>query len=406
MECTACQVHMQSDKVDADNSSQVQVGSMSAGFAVPVRHPRQSPPRFAGLAENAEEALKILTWLSYAERPLTTTEISQVTGIVTGEECRFDEDEVLEYPNDILRICSSLVSIVTAGASSNKSDDDDDDVTYDQSLDGEKGPSAGVIYVRLAHFSVKEYLISTRPSIERYRLSGQESHDTLATCCLVYLLRFTGDEWHDSACESIFSFARYASRFWTQHARVSGMRSIQQQDLSTEIFTRNSAAFLAWMRFFDINQPWDQNPDIRRTLDPLPKPLYVASREGLAQAVSAILDVGAEVNAQGGDYGNALQAASSGGHEKVVQMLLAAGAEVDAQEGNFGNALQAASLQGHEKVVQMLLAAGAEVNAQGGYHGNALQAASSGGHEKVMQVLLAAGAETAKNPVYIKPDST
>jgi hypothetical protein len=156
-----------------------------------------------------------LTWLSYAERPLTTTEISQVTGIMTGEECRFDEDEVLEYPNDILRICSSLVSIATAGIGSNKSDDDDDDVTYDQSFDSEKGPSAGVIYVRLAHFSVKEYLISTRLSIERYRLSGQESHNTLAICCLVYLLRFTRDEWYDSACESVFSFARYASRFWT-----------------------------------------------------------------------------------------------------------------------------------------------------------------------------------------------
>jgi hypothetical protein len=347
--------------------------------------------------QNAEEALKILTWLSYAERPLTTTEVSQVTGIVTGEECRFDEGEVLEDSNDILRICSSLVSIATAGTGSKKSDDDDDDddddVTYERVFDSEQGPGAGVMYVRLAHFSVKEYLISTRPSIERYRLSGQESHDTLATCCLVYLLRFTGDEWHDSACESVFSFARYASRFWTQHARVSGMRSHQQRDLATEIFIQNSTAFLAWMRFFDINRPWDRNPDIRRTVDELPEPLYVASHEGLAKSVSAILDAGADVNAQGGEYGNALQAASGEGHEKVVQMLLAAGADVNAQGGWYGNALQVASLRGHEKVVEMLLATGADVNAQGGWYGNALQVASQGGHEKVVQMLLAAGAD-------------
>lgn len=177
--------------------------------------------------QNAEVALKILTWLSYAERPLTTTEVSQVTGIVTGEECRFDKDEVVEDSNDILRICSSLVSIATAGTGSKNTndDDDDDDVTYEQVFDSEQGPGTRVMYVRLAHFSVKEYLISTRPSIERYRLSDQESHDTLATCCLVYLLRFTGDEWHDSACESIFSLARYASRFWTQHARLFGTHS-------------------------------------------------------------------------------------------------------------------------------------------------------------------------------------
>lgn len=35
-----------------------------------------------------------------------------------------------------------------------------------------------------------------------------------------------------------------------------------------------------------------------------------------------LLDQGAEVNAQGGKYGNALQAASAKDHEKVVQMLL------------------------------------------------------------------------------------
>ena len=35
-----------------------------------------------------------------------------------------------------------------------------------------------------------------------------------------------------------------------------------------------------------------------------------------------LLDKGADINAQGGHYGNALQAVSYGGHEKEVQMLL------------------------------------------------------------------------------------
>jgi ankyrin repeat protein len=46
--------------------------------------------------------------------------------------------------------------------------------------------------------------------------------------------------------------------------------------------------------------------------------------------VQILLEKGAEVNAQGGGYGNALQAASEGGHEKVVQILLEKGAEVNA----------------------------------------------------------------------------
>ena len=39
-----------------------------------------------------------------------------------------------------------------------------------------------------------------------------------------------------------------------------------------------------------------------------------------------LLDKGADVNAQGGEYGNALQAASAGGHEAVVRLLVDKGA--------------------------------------------------------------------------------
>jgi hypothetical protein len=81
---------------------------------------------------------------------------------------------------------------------------------------------------------------------------------------------------------------------------------------------------------------------------------------------------GADINAQGGLYGNALQAASYGGDEKVVQMLLDAGGEVNTQGGRFGNALQAASVGGDEKEVQLLLDTWAEVNAQGELYGNAV----------------------------------
>ncbi len=74
---------------------------------------------------------------------------------------------------------------------------------------------------------------------------------------------------------------------------------------------------------------------------------------------------------------NALQAASVEGYEKVVQMLIDAGADVNAQGGEYGNALQAAD----------------DVNTQGGLYSNALQAALARGHEKVVQMLIDAGAD-------------
>jgi ankyrin repeat protein len=63
--------------------------------------------------------------------------------------------------------------------------------------------------------------------------------------------------------------------------------------------------------------------------------------------VKLLLDKGAEVSAQGGHYGNALQAASDGGHEAVVKLLLDKGADV--------SALQAASAERREAAVKMLV---------------------------------------------------
>jgi ankyrin repeat protein len=82
--------------------------------------------------------------------------------------------------------------------------------------------------------------------------------------------------------------------------------------------------------------------------------------------VRLLLDKGADINVQGGDYGNALQAASANGHEMIVRLLLDKGADINAQGGHHGNALQAALQGGHQTVVRLLVDKGADINAQGG----------------------------------------
>ena len=121
--------------------------------------------------------------------------------------------------------------------------------------------------------------------------------------------------------------------------------------------------------------------------------LQAAAYHNNLEAIQLLLDKGAEVNAQGGEYGNALQAAAYDGNLEVVQLLLDKGAEVNAQGGYYGNALQAAAYCSNLKVVQLLLDKGAEVNAQGGPYGNALQAAAYDGKSEVVQLLLDKGAE-------------
>jgi ankyrin repeat protein len=57
--------------------------------------------------------------------------------------------------------------------------------------------------------------------------------------------------------------------------------------------------------------------------------------------IQLLLENGADVSAQGGAYGNALEAASDGGYEAVIQLLLENGADVNAQGGTYGNGAQA-----------------------------------------------------------------
>jgi hypothetical protein len=73
-----------------------------------------------------------------------------------------------------------------------------------------------------------------------------------------------------------------------------------------------------------------------------------------------------------------LQAAAYYSHEQTLRLLLAAGADVNIQGGEYGNALQAAvaSPSADIKIVGRLISADANVNAQGGKFGSALFAAA------------------------------
>ena len=62
----------------------------------------------------------------------------------------------------------------------------------------------------------------------------------------------------------------------------------------------------------------------------------------------------------------------------MIKLLLEAGADVNAHGGEFGNALQAAVRRGDKDIMELLLEAGADINAQGGKFGNALRAARRG----------------------------
>ncbi|KZL78694.1 multiple ankyrin repeats single KH domain (pfs domain-containing protein) [Colletotrichum tofieldiae] len=116
-----------------------------------------------------------------------------------------------------------------------------------------------------------------------------------------------------------------------------------------------------------------------------------------------LLNKGADVNAQGGHYSNALQAASLIGHKetplvtasyrghlKVVKLLLEKGANIKIKDIDGWTPLNAASSKGHLEVVKLLLEKGADITVTNESGWTPLHTASFNGYVKLARLFLQA----------------
>ncbi|KAK2469654.1 hypothetical protein H9L39_18469 [Fusarium oxysporum f. sp. albedinis] len=300
-------------------------------------------------------AIRLLQFLVHTRRPLNVLEAIEVIATKVDQEPRgFDVDGRLCQKRDVLRYCSSLVIIAEV-------------TKFGEAVEE----------LHLAHFSVKEYLL------EQAQFDLASASIVITRTCLTYLSDIRSN---CSTIRSDFPMARYAAEYWTEYA-VSAETS---EDIvrTTVSFLRDETTFQRWCRLYQADRWWDDKPG-----PPRASRLYYACLGGLSWAAIDLTTEGADVNAQGGWFGNALQAASFSGNREVVQLLLDKGADINAQGGEYGNALYAASLHGNLEVMQLLLDNGADANAQCGHYGNALQAASHGGNPEIIQLLNLNGAK-------------
>ncbi|KAJ4034152.1 hypothetical protein NW758_011110 [Fusarium oxysporum] len=284
-------------------------------------------------------AFRLLQFLVHTHRPLTVPEAVEIiaTDIEEDPPC-FDVDGRVFREEEVLQHCPSLISIILA-------------YTHGRTTKE----------LHLAHFSVKEYLLGE----DQFNVTTASI--SITRTCLTYLTDINSSH---KKIKQDFPMARYAAEVWTGYAALT--QASEDIARATVKFLEEEATFQRWARLYQPDRDWDDNPG-----PPQGSRLYYACFVGLVAPVRDLIGKGADVNAQGGDYGNALQAAAYGGHQEIVTLLLAEGADVNAQGGQLGNALQAASVNGHQGIITLLLAKGADVNAQGGQLGNALQAAST-----------------------------
>lgn len=311
------------------------------------------------------------------------------------------------------------------------------------------------------HYTVLEFLtapgsfvdVASRTLVQKYQTFPPDGHAELAQLCIQYLR--CGDVAKDynrapSILKALQPFVIYASSFWDYHIRAVDKWTASLSDSFNKFLSSpgslgaahkiriggfrpgpmnalNFCLSLELLDLFEEFHKFDKSvcdlPQYRTALHHAAHagsissieallsmgfavdskdisgaaPLYHACGQNRAAAARLFLERGADVNANGGHYGNALQAAAVGGHLMVVALLLGRGADVKNRGGSYGNPLQAAAHGGHKTIVGLLLRSGAEVNHQGGYYGNALQAAAHGGHKKVVGLLLQNGADINAN---------
>ncbi|KAK5720212.1 hypothetical protein LTR15_007485 [Elasticomyces elasticus] len=350
-------------------------------------------------------ALILLRWLAYAKEPLSLEQLAEVSIVDPTNDptadgvVAFGDRGGWEDTLDILAgfivpesaWCGDPYNELLRGESTDESRDHFDDAGLIERITKNTK-------VRLAHFSVKEYLESSRmltSDAKALYLDPVKEHNFLAQSCLVYLMHYSSSSQKTSTTQDLTTFPmlEYAARTWFDHAMLQECGSVEREVsfLTSETQKRD------WLFVYDpegsafskpfVPDPWDKL--VGRT--GIGTALYYAALLGLESVVRQLLSLGADINAQGGNSGTALMVASYKGYPNIVRQLLQHRAKVNAQGEFFFNALHAASSKNHVEVVQLLLENGADVNAVVG--GHALQSASEKGFTEVVQLLLEYGAD-------------
>ncbi|KAL9628986.1 MAG: hypothetical protein Q9164_007071, partial [Protoblastenia rupestris] len=326
-----------------------------------------------------EDTYKILQWLVFSARPMRVNELNEVLAFDRSDQHNliFSPHLRLPFLEDVLTLCSSLVTV------------------SDKKATGQADSNMKSLEVRLAHNSVKDYLVSRHikdgPSVQ-FALEAELANSMMAECCLVYLLQFHSRL--DMAMVLEFPLAPYAAQFWTEHYRhCKASNGYLLDRLALQLLTAESA-YRNCCCLYNPDRRW-QGIELER--DPGLSALYYASLTGLSRMIMPLVANGADPNegAYGCHLGEALGAAAYKGDEDSVQALLRAGAKPDGAdwEAQYGSPIASAASQGHNAIVALLLQAGADLDKKGeDGQGSALYQAVAYRRLETVKMLVNAGA--------------
>ena len=286
--------------------------------------------------EKREYARRLLQCVAVAIRPLRVEELAEVLAVDFDTGGAIPKHHLGRRQEDqeavILSTCSSLVTIANI---------DDSKV------------------VQLSHFSVNAFLTSNRLAtssgrVSFYHISLETAHTIIAQACLGVLLRLKDHLDRDNV-EKI-PLAEYAAKHWVDHARFENV-AFHVQERMELLFDPEEPYFANWLRIYDMDEPLGTPHLIR------PAPLYYAALCGLPSlAERLIVKRPMDVNARGGHYVTAIQAALYKRHLSIVRVLMEHGVDVNLRDDEGMSLLHLAAQIGDPEAVSLLMSRGTDVD--------------------------------------------
>jgi Ankyrin repeats (3 copies) len=315
---------------------------------------------------NRDLAQRVLQCLVVATRPLRAAELAEVLAV------DFDDAEGIPRLNSdwrwedqeqaLLIACSSLIAIVKAGyveaGDVDAGDSDWETETDDSDSRVEAGDSR---IVQFSHFSVKEFLTSSRLAtsigeVSNYHIDLEPAHTILAQACLGVLLQIQDDV--EGYTPKDHPLAPYAAEHWTTHAQSGEMLSRLHKGMKY-LFDANKPHFKVWVTLYDIDTYPNEDATFRlfaRSPKFPAAPLYYGALCGFHDLVEHLITKRPpDVNADGGYYVRPLVAALAGEHFQTANLLRRNDTDPDVRGQDGRNSLHGAASSGNLEVVRILI---------------------------------------------------
>ncbi|KAI0100295.1 ankyrin repeat-containing domain protein [Nemania sp. FL0031] len=322
------------------------------------------------------QILSLLKWLAVSNRDLSLEELTDAFIIRTDPIFSVDIADRLFEPKHCLTLLSSLV--VTQ------------ETAFHRTL------------VRLAHFSLREYLTSERITngpAARFGFPESDAQLHVALSCLIYHLH--GASMAKADAEDL-KLKAYAASGWMSHL---GMVPHEQwpkaiTELAIRALTAHSRSLDTIISFSRKKIGYNSRGIDWSSSEMLMRPQCLTARLGHFKLTEMLLYSSSKINRYltRWDLDMVLRYAAYGGHTEVVQLILDRSIRPNVNKDTLGNALLAAAYAGRANIVDLLLDNGADINVYHSELGSPLQAAVFEGCPEVVRLLVRRGADVNLPP--------